>query len=296
MGAIGFVGAGCSATGGSNPTSLAPAADGKSSTNGGQLSGGGNPTTSAPPSPNGQPASVQVLGQRPEQVGRKFVSTATMTVKVDDVMATKEKANAKVQFDFGGQVFSEQTSVSSKSTSVLTYKVPPDSFDRALRELAVLGKLAAEEVKTDDVTQQVVDLDARIRAAEASTLRVGDLVGRTNSVTELANLENEVQRRQAELESLRGQKQTLDARTEMATIVVTLTSDEPPPARPVEATSLPGFFDGLNGGWNLFLDIMTVTGAVVGALVPFAWIGALGLVIVWVVKRRVRAGALQADA
>lgn len=286
VGGIAAVG-GCSAKSTDTATSApASSSGGNVSTNGLQI-GGGTPASTAPL--NGQPSSVQVLDQPPEQTGRKIISTATMTVKVEDVVAAKDKANAKVLNDLHGQVFSEQTSVSNKSTSTVTYKVGPDDFDRALRELSLLGKLASEEIKTDDVTKQVVDLDARIQAAEASLGRVRDLVGRTNNVTELANMENEVQRRQADLESLRGQKKTLEDRADQATIVLTLTTDDaPPPPAPVEAKALPGFFDGLSGGWNVFLDVMTVLGAVVGALLPFSWIMVLGLVIVWLTKRRIR--------
>lgn len=249
--------------------------------------GGGGVATGDKANTGDKPASVQVLDQPPEQAGRMVVSTATMTVNVDDVVAAKEKSKAKIE-GLGGTLFNEQTSLSAKSSSTLTYKVEPQRFSEALRELSGLGKLASQEVKTDDVTQQAVDLDARIRAAEASTQRVGELVGRSNNVTELANLENEVQRRQAELESLRGQKRTLEARADLATIVLTLATGDAPPAPPAEAKPLPGFLDGLSGGWNALANVMTVAGAVLGALLPFAWIGLIAFGIVWVTKRRGR--------
>jgi len=208
-----------------------------------------------------------------------------MTVKVDDVVAAKERAKVKID-SIGGMLFNEQTSLGARSSATITYKVKPETFSDARRDLATLGKLASEEVKTDDVTQQVVDLDARIRAAEASTQRVSELVAKTDDVTELANLENEVQRRQAELESLRGQKRTLDARTELSTIVLTLTTDESTAQpKPAEAKALPGFLDGLNGGWNAFLGVVSVSGAVLGALLPFAWIVVLVIGLIWWKRR-----------
>ncbi len=238
-------------------------------------------------------ANVQVLDGSPAQTGRQVVSTATMAVKVDDVVPAKEKATASIE-GLGGDLYNEQTSLSTRSTATVTYKVPPEKFNEALRDLAGLGKLSSQDVKTEDVTQQVVDLDARIRAAEASTQRVTDLVGRTNNVTELANLENEVQRRQAELESLRGQKRTLDARIDLATIVLTLSNDDAP-AKPSEA-HLPGFLDGLSGGWTAFINVMTVTGAVVGALIPFAWIAVLVAVLIWLLRRKSRSARAPAGA
>ena len=299
--AIGVLAAG--ACGGTSATSsrasdaagVAPAAQGKAS----GATGSAADAAASPggASANGQPASFNAPADGGDpQAGRSVISTATLTVKVDNVGPAKDKAADAAQ-RAGGFVFGEQTTFGQKSTALLTLKVPPAAFRPLLDELGHLGVLDAQEVKTDDVTQQAVDLDARIRAAEASTQRVGELVGRVNSVSELTNLENEVQRRQAELESLRGQKRTLEARTELATIVVTLTTDDAPPPAPKteEAKALPGFSDGLSGGWGAFQGVLSVTGAVLGALLPFAWIFALALAIVWMSKRRVRT-APQADA
>lgn len=284
--ALGLGLAACSGSQASRTASdAAPSADAKAATGAkeeGVARSGASPSTTV--SKQAQPASMQVLDQ-PGQPGRQIVSSAAMTVKVDDVVAAKERAKVKID-SIGGMLFNEQTSLGARSSATITYKVKPETFSDARRDLATLGKLASEEVKTDDVTQQVVDLDARIRAAEASTQRVSELVAKTDDVTELANLENEVQRRQAELESLRGQKRTLDARTELSTIVLTLTTDESTAQpKPAEAKALPGFLDGLNGGWNAFLGVVSVSGAVLGALLPFAWIVVLVIGLIWWKRR-----------
>jgi len=264
----------------------------------------------AAPSPaaNGQPATaaggsaigdnVESLDKPPAETGRKIVSTATMTVQVDDVVATKQKASALVTgLEPNNVLFAEQTSLptggtsgSVKSpTSTLTFKVAPDKFNEVLADLGGLGKLSAQEVKTDDVTQQVIDVDARVKAAEESTARVTDLVAKTSSLTELATLENEVEKRQADLESLRGQQRTLAARTDLATIILTLTATPPPPltTEPAGPKPLPGFLDGLSGGWEAMVGVVTVVGAVAGALLPFAWIPVL-LYVGWRLVRRRR--------
>ncbi len=249
---------------------------------------GAAPASSASAAPSS--AGVKVLDAPASETGRKVVSTGSLTVRTDDVVSAKSKAD-EVAVNLGGLVFGEQTTVSSTSKSQVTLKVPPEAFEQALRELAGLGRLVSEEVKTDDVTQQVVDLDARIHSAEASLARVRDLVGRTNNLTELASLENEVQRRQADLESLQGQKRTLEGRTDQATIVLTLETAAVPPgsreasAAPPEPSHLPGFADGINVGWNALVSTGTVVGAALGLVLPFVWLAA-PIAAVWMLGRR----------
>jgi hypothetical protein len=263
------------------PTSTAGAGSGAAAT--GQTTAGATGGSGAPSQ------NVETLDKPPDQTGQQLVSTATMTVQVDDVVAAKQKANAVVTgLDPADELFAEQTNLSQSATSTITYKVAPAKLAEAMNDLGAMGKLTAQEVKTDDVTQQVVDLDARVKAAEDSTARVTDLLAKTSSVTELAQVEDELTKREADLESLRGQQRTLAARTSLATIVLTLTTTVPPAAiAEASAKPLPGFLDGLRGGWDAFVSVMTVTGAVAGALLPFVWIPVL-LALAWRVLRRRR--------
>jgi hypothetical protein len=225
------------------------------------------------------------------QTGSSFISTATVTLAVDDVAAVKPRVVAVAQ-TAGGALFGEQTSYGARARSVITLKVPPAAFTAVLGELAGLGTLASQEVKTDDVTQQVIDLDARIAASSASLDRTRDLLGRASSLTDISFLEGEVARRQADLESLRGQQKTLRARIDMATVVVTL--DGAQDATPAERerrrdpeVAIPGFTDGLSGSWTVVVGAARVAALVAGAAVPFLPLVALLVVLVrWRRRRR----------
>ena len=153
-----------------------------------------------------------MLDAPPGETGRALISTATMTVRTGDVATAKTKAVALTE-TAGGGLFGEQTTYAERATAVLTLKVPPVKFRPLLDDLAGLGALQSQEVKTDDVTAQVVDLDARIHAAEASLVRTQALLEKATSLTDIANLEARASRRQADLESLRGQQKTLTYRT-----------------------------------------------------------------------------------
>jgi hypothetical protein len=258
----------------------------------------------APTAQNADPASLNTnaVDQPTAEAGRSVISSATVTVKVEDVGIAKDKAAGAAE-KAGGFLFAEQTTFGEKSQATMTLKVPPPAFRALLDELGHLGVLAAEEVKSDDVTQQVIDIQARITATEASLGRTRDLLGGAKSIAEVTQLENEVVRRQADLESLRGQQKTLQAKVDMATIVLTLSGDkDATPAvqqqreeaerkrqeeerKKNEAKPLPGFFDGLSGGLSVAASVGTVCLAVIGALLPFLPLAILAYVVLRITTR-----------
>lgn len=221
--------------------------------------------------------------------GRSFVSTGTVTVRTSDVAGTKPRAIAAAEHA-GGALFGDQSTFGDKARSVLTLKVPPAKFRSFLDELAALGTLSSQEVKTDDVTEKVIDLDARVTAAEASLVRTQALIDRSGNLTELANLEKEVARRAGDLESLRGQQRTLRDRVDLATVTLTLEGEGQvtPAVAEQQAKGLPGFGDGFSGGMRAATTVLTLVAATLGALVPFAPLVALVALLVWFTRRRHR--------
>ncbi len=257
----------------------------------------GAPTATAAgagPAPSAAPYGVDALSLPPAATaGHDFVSTATVSVRSDDLAQTKARAIAAAEAR-GGGLFGESSTFGSTAKVELTLKVPPDQFRSTLSALEGLGETVAEEVHTDDVTDKVVDLDARIGAAAASLDRTRLLLDKASSLTDIALLDGEVSRRQAELENLRGQQRTLGARTALATITATFLGPGASPAttsttRSLEPTRLPGFADGLTSGWKAFTDGGSVSLAVVGAVLPFGIVlGPLSLVLWWRSRRRRR--------
>lgn len=222
----------------------------------------------------------------PAAVGRSIVSTATMQVEADDVVEAKQQATTIVE-SAGGAVFDEETELGSSARSTLTLRVPPDRFRAVIDELAGIGTLTNQGISTEDVTAQVVDLDARIATAVVSVERLRGFLDQASSVGEIAQLENELSTREASLESLRGQQRTLAGRVDLATIVLTVAPIGAVVPAADQADARPGFLDGLRDGWTTFLDIGAVAVAVVGWSLPFLpFLVAAGFLVRWYGRRR----------
>lgn len=166
-------------------------------------------------------------------LARMIIFTATIAVEVEDITV----ANAEVQqaiAGLGGILFGQETTTGDSPRSVLTIKIAPENFDRALERLAGIGDLISQTIYADDVTDRVVDLQSRIATSEASVIRLRALLETAPGIEEVVALESELLRRETDLEVLRGQLRTLEDQVALATIVLILSEPSRIPEPAIE--------------------------------------------------------------
>ncbi len=192
----------------------------------------------------------------PTDIGRDIVFTATIDVEVTDVAAAAAEARDAV-LALGGIVFGESTTTSGSPRTVLTFKVQPADFDKALASIARIGDLVDQQVSADDVTYRIVDLQSRVTTAEASVARLRKLLDQAGDINALANLENQLLNRETLLEQLRGQLRTVQDQVALATITLTITQAAtviPPAAIDIIAGLGIGAIDACPGSLDLTVD------------------------------------------
>jgi Domain of unknown function (DUF4349) len=195
---------------------------------------------------------------------RDVVRTGTMELRVEDVDATATHVRRLVT-DAGGFVADEQVRARDEEVD-MTVRVPADRFDGVRGEIAELGDVAEQNVEARDVTAEVVDVESRIASLRASVVRVRGLLAQSGDVAQLALVEGELARREAELEALLGQQRVLRDQVDLATLTVHMWED----AAPSPSDDAPGFADGLRRGWVAAVDGGRIVLAVAGFILPFA--------------------------
>jgi hypothetical protein len=204
---------------------------------------------------------------------RSIIYTGTITVRADDVNTAADSAISAAR-TAGGLVGGDNRSVTdTRAEARVTLRVPADRFTSVVNELAKFGKELSREIKTEDVTEQVVDVTSRVATAQASVDRVRALLARATTLGEIVSLESEVAKREAELESLKARLNKLASLAAMSTITAVFVNETPTPREDPEDPS--GFIAGLKGGWESFTDSLQVLLTVFGALLP--WFVAIGL-------------------
>jgi hypothetical protein len=206
-------------------------------------------------------------------------------VRVDSVARAADEASAVV-IGLGGIVAGDNRTIYEDGAyATLVLRVPADQFTSTLDRLAGLGTERSRQVQAQDVTEQLVDLDARIATQQASVDRVRELLARAQTIGEIVSLESELTRRQAELDSLVQRRATMAGLVDLATITLVLHG----PSAPEEDEPQTGFVAGLRAGWDGFLTSVTILLTIAGWLLPWAIVfGTPTLVILWLLRRRWR--------
>ncbi|MGC9501164.1 DUF4349 domain-containing protein [Streptomyces sp. WG7] len=214
----------------------------------------------------------------PELAPAHIIRTASLTVRVKDAPKALEAARTATA-NAGGYVGDETTTRDDEGheRTEVVLRVPVEHYEEVLDELEGAGKLLERRSKAEDVTEQVVDVESRVTSQRASVARIRELMDRATKLSDVVTLEGELSSRQAELEALLARQAALEDRTSLATI--TLSLSETPVERAAKDDD-PGFTDALAGGWDAFVTMLRWVAVALGAVLPFAAVAAL-LVLLW---------------
>ncbi len=115
----------------------------------------------------------------------------------------------------------------------LTLRVPADAFTPTMAALRAMAmEITQDEVTSEDVTQEYVDLESRLRALEVKAERLEELMEQAEDTEAVLAVYSELSRTQVQIEETKGRMRYLERRAAMSTITVLLTPDEL--SRPVE--------------------------------------------------------------
>ncbi|MSQ25622.1 MAG: DUF4349 domain-containing protein [Dehalococcoidia bacterium] len=154
--------------------------------------------------------------------GRMVIAVASISIEVEDVEASIAKVRAAAE-GLGG--FVEQLTSSTANaavTATMTVRVPQPRFFEALDHLGAVGKITNRAVGSTDVTDQFIDLQARLKSAQTQETSLLRLMERVSAVSDVLTLEREIARIRAEIERYQGQLNFLARRVDLATITVRL--------------------------------------------------------------------------
>jgi hypothetical protein len=224
-----------------------------------------------------EPASVQPV----QQQERQLVRTASVDLVSDNVLKAIDDVKKRAQ-GVGGFAGQEN---STKERGSVTVRVPSADLDNVVDGLKQVGDVTRSEVRSEDVTDQLVDTEARIATQKASVERLRVLFERAGSTSEIAQIEGELTKRQSELESMQRRSESLKGKVALATLTVQVSTTPITPPAPEKA----GFGGAFLAGWDAVLEFLRWITVAVGALLPFVLVLAVpAAVVIYVVRRRRR--------
>ena len=178
----------------------------------------------APPPP--PPSDGEEL-KAPESVGPMIVQTASLTIlatNYDEASAAIEKLSAA----HGGYVEKLDAKAQTGNARELSasLRIPTKQLDGFLADVRKLGHVEEETRSNEEVSDQYVDLQARLKSARATEQRLIELLGtRTGKLEDVLEAERELARIRGEIEGMQGQSAILVHRVNYATVQVDLSEE-----------------------------------------------------------------------
>jgi hypothetical protein len=234
---------------------------------------------------------------------RMVIRKATVEMSVPDVRAAFLKATMVLSEAQGEYL--EQSSLTGDGASMqgaLTLRVAASRLSAVLGELRELGKVTSETAGGEDVTDTMVDLEARLRneqRVEAELL--GLMESRKDApLKEILELRESINRIRESIERMTAQRERLGRLVSLATVLVILRADAAPP-EPVKSDSIVAYFvDQVSRAWKHSLQgladsVAWLVWVAVGGLMWWILIGAAVMGVV-VIRRRIARRAAEEPA
>lgn len=222
------------------------------------------------------------------------ILTAGLDLRVDSVDDTLPKVRSTasahgaeitelyVQGGEDPQILGEvDSSYVSPASASVTLRVPSGELNALTEDLSELGDVQSQSASAQDVTEQHIDLEARLKNLKAEEARLRSFFERTDKVTELLQVESELSRVRGEIEAMQAQIDYLERQVARATLVLTI-SEPGPVVRPDSGSW--GFVDAITRGIQGAAAVVRVLITGLIALTPMALLA----VLLWLVVRAVR--------
>ena len=220
---------------------------------------------------------------------RMIIRTVTMNLAVGSVQETFQKVEQLVAEQSGYLAGSAIRQENDRMVATMTLRVPanPATYQATLDRLRGLAeRVVDEQAQAQDVTEEYVDIESRLRNLRATEESLLALLTKAQRIEDIINIQRELTNVRGQIEQIQGRKQALERRADMATINLTL--------REVGAFNRPGWSPG-----GTFEEAVRALGAALRGIVAFLiwlvvfspiWGGILliGWGIIWLFIRFIR--------
>ena len=218
-----------------------------------------------------------------------IVRSATIRIvanRFDEVRPSIDRILRDVK-GFAGRIDATAARGASRTLNA-TLRVPAPALDATLASIKQLGQVVGESQGGDDVTEQVVDIAARLANARHTESRLTQVLReRTGKVTDVLEAEREIARVREEIERLDAERTNLDRRVTYATVTLEVT-EEPKAAMdmgplPIPARLRNAFVDGIRVAVESFLGLSLTLLNVAPTLT--VWIALLFFPVRFIIRR-----------
>lgn len=237
------------------------------------------------------PSTTEAIGYQTVNtaVDRKIIYTASMELVVEQFDSIDKQIQQTIaQHDgYVARVNLDQMQ-GERRTGHWTARIPVDRYQEFLDAVAELGVPASQEQSAQDVTEEFVDLTARIANEKRLETRILELLDRPkDEIQYVIEVERELARVRQQIEQMEGRLRFLSDQTALTTVNISVREE-----RNYQPPQAPTLGNRIASAWNTSIsETSTASGnlvvALVGSLIPLTIIAALFVLFWFAAGRRI---------
>ena len=184
--------------------------------------------------------------QKAVNVERKLIKEGRVEFETDDINSTRKLIFESIK-KYKAYISSDQEyKFSRRISNTIIVRVPAKNFDLLLSDITKgITKFDSKNIEVKDVTEEFIDIQARLKTKKKLENRYLELLKKANTVTEIIEVEKQIGQLRSEIESIEGRLKYLTSKVSLSTLTITFYQTVPN-----ETEFGNKFKNGFKNGWN----------------------------------------------
>ena len=171
--------------------------------------------------------SISELSQ--SNIDKKIQKNANLSIEVKDIEKSLDKAKQIIS-TFNGEIISTSSGGMDfgQPYANIRLRVPSEKLNDAVEALKkISSKILSENIYTNDVTEEFIDIEAKLNIMKSTEKRFNDLLNEAKNVEEVIQVEKELMRIRGEIDSLQGRIKYLTTTTDNSQLNIYMIEEMP---------------------------------------------------------------------
>jgi len=159
--------------------------------------------------------------EKDKVIEKKIIRTGNLRFQTDNLETTYEQIKSAVK---KGKAFIQNDSEGKEYASVyrrITVRIPSENFDSFIKDISNgVDYFDNKEINSQDVTEEYIDIDARLKAKKKLENRYLELLAKANKMSEMLAIEAQLSAVREEIEAKEGQLRYMQSQVSLSTVTI----------------------------------------------------------------------------
>jgi len=154
-------------------------------------------------------------------IEQKIIRNGNLKFSTDNLETTYEQIKIAVK---KGKAFIQNDSEGKEYASIyrrITVRIPSENFDSFIKDISTgVAYFDNKEISSQDVTEEYIDIDARLKAKKKLESRYIELLAKATKMSEMLAIEAQLSAIREEIEAKEGQLRYMQNQVSLSTITI----------------------------------------------------------------------------